>query len=75
MEVAAIGIISGIRASIKKKFKKLNALSESAAVTLEELRLEKREISMFETLLKRVELRRLLMDDTIGQQKTAKGCL
>jgi len=58
MEVAALGILSGIRASIKRKFKKLNALSESTAVTLEELRLEKREISMFETLLKRGQIKK-----------------
>jgi hypothetical protein len=58
MEVAALGILSGIRASIKKKFKKLNALSESTAVTLEELKLEKREISMFEALLKRGQIKK-----------------
>jgi len=59
MEGAAVaGILFGIRASIKKKFKKLNAFSESTAVTLEELKLEKREISMFETLLKRGQIKK-----------------
>jgi hypothetical protein len=72
MEVAALGILSGIRASIKKKFKKLNALSESTAVTLEGLKLEKREISMFKNLLKHNQIKKQLTEDTIGLQKTAK---
>jgi len=52
------GMLLGERAAIKKKFKKLNALSESTAVTLEELKLEKREISMFETLLKKGQIKK-----------------
>ena len=52
------GMLLGERVAVKKKFRKLNALSESTAVTLEELRLEKREISMFEALLKRGQIKK-----------------
>jgi hypothetical protein len=47
-----------LRTRIKKKFRQVNALSEENAVSLEELKLEKREISMFETLLKKGQIKK-----------------
>jgi hypothetical protein len=47
-----------LRTRIKKKFRQVNALSEENAVSLEELKLEKREIFMFKNLLKHNQIKK-----------------